>query len=135
MLPFIRKYYWVQELTLYNVITMVIKEYRDSFDSTDLNNLSRINRDFSKMVPNTIQWLQLDFSPLCKPQYNYKSQAKISPKQVELASAAMIHFGLDPGKVVSYLGGKYTGKRRGVNRTLAAVRDHVSTDNFNRNSA
>jgi len=43
----------------------------------------------------------------------------------------MIHFGLDPGKVVCYLGGKYTGKRRDVNRTLSAVRDHVSTDNFN----
>ena len=43
----------------------------------------------------------------------------------------MIHFGLDPGKVVRYLGGKYTGERRDVNRTLSAVRDHVSMDNFN----
>ena len=43
----------------------------------------------------------------------------------------MIHFGLDPGKLVRWLGVEYTGDRRGVNWTLAAVKDHVSTDNFN----
>ena len=48
-----------------------------------------------------------------------------------MASAAIIHFGLDPGKLVRWLGGKYTGERRDVNCTLAAVRGHVSTDNFN----
>ena len=43
----------------------------------------------------------------------------------------MIHFSLDPGKVVRYLGGEYTGKCQDVNRNLSAVRDHVSTDDFN----
>ena len=79
MSPSIRKYYQVQELTLYNIITTVIKEYQDSFNSTDLKNLSRINRDFSTMISNSIRWLQLDFSPLREPQYNYESQAKILP--------------------------------------------------------
>ena len=50
---------------------------------------------------------------------------------MELASTAMVHFGLDPGKVVRYLGGEYTGDRRDVNWTLAAVRDYVSTEDFN----
>jgi hypothetical protein len=80
MLPSTKKYYRVQELTLYYVITTAIEEYRDCFNSTDLHNLSRINRDFSKMVPNTILWLRLDFSPLCKPQYNHESQATISSR-------------------------------------------------------
>ena len=70
MLPSIRKYYQVKELTLYNVITTVIKEYQTSFTSTDLQNLSSINHNFSRMIPNTIRWLRLDFSPLCKPLYN-----------------------------------------------------------------
>jgi len=48
MSPSIKKFYQVQELTLYNVITTVIKEYRASFNSTDLHNLSRIDRDFLK---------------------------------------------------------------------------------------
>jgi hypothetical protein len=76
MLPSIKKYYQVQELTLYNVITTVIKEYRSSFNSTDLHNLARINRDFSKMIPNTTRWLWLDFSPLRKPRYHYKGQTR-----------------------------------------------------------
>ena len=67
MLPSIKQYYWVKELTLYNVITLVIKEYWDTFTSTDIFNLSRIIRDFSSMIPKTIRWLQLDFSPLCNP--------------------------------------------------------------------
>ena len=83
------------------------------------------------MIPNTIQWLQLDFSPLREPQYNYERQAKISPRRVELALAAMIHFGLDPGKLVCWLGGEYTGACQDANQTLTAVRDHVSTDDFN----
>ena len=48
-----------------------------------------------------------------------------------MASAAMIYFGLDPGKLVHWLGGEYTGERLEANCTLAAVKDHVSTDNFN----
>ena len=43
----------------------------------------------------------------------------------------MIHFGLDPGKLVRWLGGEYTGKRCDMNWTLTAVKDHVCTDNFN----
>ena len=82
------------------------------------------------MIPKTIRWLKLEFSPLCEPQYDYESQTTISSSRVEMASAAMIHFGLDPGKLVRWLGGKYTGARRNVKRTLAAVRDHVSGDDF-----
>ena len=47
-----------------------------------------------------------------------------------MASAAIIHFGLDPGKLVRWLGGKYTGKHHDVIRTLTAVKDHVSSDDF-----
>ena len=42
----------------------------------------------------------------------------------------MIHFGLDPGNLLRWLGGEYTEERQEVNRTLAAVKDHVSTDDF-----
>ena len=45
-----------------------------------------------------------------------------------MASAAMIHFGLDPGKFVRFLSGEYTGQYQDVRGTLDAVRDHVNTD-------
>ncbi len=48
-----------------------------------------------------------------------------------MASAAMIHFGLDPGKFVRFLSGEYTSQYRDVRCTLDAVRDHVTTDDYN----
>jgi hypothetical protein len=41
----------------------------------------------------------------------------------------MIHFGLDPGKVVCFLLGEYTGQYCNVHRTLDAIQDHVTSDN------
>jgi hypothetical protein len=47
-----------------------------------------------------------------------------------MASTAMIHFGLDPGKFVHFLGGEYTGYTRNVHRTLSAVKDHISPEDL-----
>ena len=47
-----------------------------------------------------------------------------------MASAAMIHFGLDTGKVVCFLLGKYTGQYQDARRTLDAIRDHITWDNY-----
>ena len=55
---------------------------------------------------------------------------KMSSRRVEMASAAVIHFGLDPDKLVRWLGGKYTGKHHDVIHTLTSVKDHVSSDGF-----
>jgi hypothetical protein len=46
-----------------------------------------------------------------------------------MASAAVIHFGLDPGKFVRFLLGKYTSQYQDVCRTLDAIQDHVTSDN------
>ncbi len=50
-----------------------------------------------------------------------------------MASAAMVHFGLDPGKFVRYLSGEYISQYRNVQLTLDAVRDHVTSDDYNHN--
>ena len=131
MAPSIQKHYRVIELTLCNVITTVIREYRTSMTISDIQALSSTNRYFSRLIPKTIGWLHLDFSPLRNTRYDYESQTEISSSRVEMASAAMIHFGLDPGKLVRWLGGEYTGASRDVHRTLTAVKDHVSADDFN----
>jgi hypothetical protein len=61
------------------------------------------------IVPKTCHWLCLDFTPLQEPRCGYEDQGAIDSHQVEMASAAMIHFGLDPGKFVGWLSGEYTG--------------------------
>ena len=110
MQPSLDKWYLVADLHLYNVITTVIKECRTSFSREDLASLRLVNKDFADIVPKVIRWLRVDFSALRNPRLGYEQQDHIDPHQVEMASAAMVHFGLDPGKFVRYLSGEYTGQ-------------------------
>ena len=130
MRPSGNKYYRVKELTLYNVITTVVKEYYSSFSQRDLLNLATINKDFSVMIPNVARWLKIDFTSLREPRFDYENQLEVSHHRVELASAAMVHFGLDPGKFVRWLGGEYTGHRREVGKILATVKPHILSDDY-----
>ncbi len=99
MKPSSDKYYRVKELTIYNVITIVIQEYT-AFSKTELSSFRLINTDFSKMIPKLKHWLLIDFSLLRKPRLNYENQTQLNPHQVCMANAAMAHFGLDPGRFV-----------------------------------
>jgi hypothetical protein len=47
-----------------------------------------------------------------------------------MASVAMIHFSLDPGEFVRFLLGEYTGQYWDVRRTLDAIQDHVTSDDY-----
>jgi len=47
-----------------------------------------------------------------------------------MASAAMVHFGLDPGKFVQWMGGEYTGYHRDVKKTLIPVHPHVTDEDY-----
>jgi hypothetical protein len=90
----------VWDLHLYNVITTIIKECRVIFSKEDLSNLHLVNKDFANIVPKVLRWLRVDFTPLQDPHLGFDQQDHIDPYCVEMASAAMIHFGLDPGKFV-----------------------------------
>jgi hypothetical protein len=110
MRPSLDKWYRVGNLHLYNVITTIIKECRVTFSKEDLSNLQLVNKDDAAIVPKVICWLRINFTPLREPQMGYKNQECIDPYRVEMASAAMIHFGLDPGKFVHFLSGEYSGQ-------------------------
>ncbi len=66
----------------------------------DIRNLCLVCKDFVSLVPKITRWLTVDFSLLPKPWYNYEQQERIDLQRIEMASAAMVHFGLDPGKFV-----------------------------------
>ncbi len=129
MKPSTNKYYQIKELTICNVITTVIQEYA-AFSKNELLNISLLNTDCAKMIPKLQQWLQIDFSLLCKPRLNYKSQMQIDPYQVCMANADMAHFGLDLGRFVQWMGDKYTGQHQDTHSTLAAVKGHVLADDY-----
>ncbi len=130
MRPSLDKWYQVGDLHLYNIITTIIKECRVSFSKEDISNLRLVNKDFANTVPKVLCWLRVDFTPLRDPCLGYEQQDHINPYRVEMASAAMIHFGLDPGKFVRFLLGKCTGQYWDVDCTLDAIRDHVTSDNY-----
>ncbi len=109
------------DLHLYNVITTVIKECRVSFLKEDLSNLCLVTKDFANIVTKVLRWLQDGFTPLQDPCLGYNQQDHINPHCMEMASAAMIHFGLDPGKFVRFLSGKYTGQQWDARCTLRAI--------------
>jgi hypothetical protein len=113
-----------------NVITTIIKECRVSFSKEDLSNLCLVNKDFANIVLKVLHWLQVNFTPLQNPHLGYEQQDHINPYRVEMASTAMIHFGLDPGKFVCFLLSKYTGQHWDVCHTLDAIQDHITSDNY-----
>jgi hypothetical protein len=121
MRPSLDKWYRVKELFLYDVITTIIKESRVSLSDQDLFNLCMVNKDFANIIPKTCRWLRLDFTPLREPRYGYKDQGAIDSHRVKMASEAMIHFSLDPGKFVRWLSREYTGQYRDVCQTLTAI--------------
>ncbi len=131
MRPSLDKWYRVGDLHLYNIITTIIKECQVTFSKEDITNLRLVNKDYAAIVPKVIRWLRIDYTPLRVPQLGYENQECIDPYPVEMASAAMIHFRLDPGKFVRFISGECTGQYQDVRRTLDAVRDHVTTDDYN----
>ena len=129
MRPSIGIQYRVDELSINNVITTVMKVI--TFDKSDLHSLSCTGKLFARLIPKTLRWLTIDFSPLREPRYNYELQKEISQHRVDMASAAMVHFGLEIGKVMRYLKGEYIGANRDVRRTLAAVKGHITDSDYN----
>jgi hypothetical protein len=109
MKPSTNKYYRVKELTMYNVVTIVIQEYA-AFSKSELLNIRLLNANFAKMIPKLKRWLQIGFSTLCEPHLNYESQMQIDPHQICISNTAMAHFGLDPERFVRWMGGKYMGQ-------------------------
>jgi len=131
MRPSKDKFYRVDILELHSVITTIIKEFQAEFTATDIRNLCLVCKDFASLVPKIARWLTVDFSLLREPRYNFEQQEQIDPHRVEMASAAMVHFGLNPGKFVQWMDDEYTGYHRDVKKTLVAIRPHVTVEDYN----
>jgi hypothetical protein len=113
MWPELNKYYRVDTITLHNIIAIVMREYAE-FSPCDILAIRLLDKDFAVFVPKALRWLRVDFSSLRDPQYDYKKQTAVGPHRMLMANAAMVHFGLDPGRFVHWLAGKYTGHTRDV---------------------
>ena len=122
------RYYRVDELTLYNVIAPLIVS--GFLQQQQEGRLRRTCKLLNSAIPKILYWSTLDYSSLREPRFDYNNQTTIDPKRVDMANAAMVHFGLDPGKFVRWMKGEYTGEKRDVSRVLSSVKDHVSSEDF-----
>ena len=74
--------------------------------------------------------MHVDFSSLCEPWYNVEHQEQIDPHCVKMACAAMVHFGLNPGKLVRWMVSRYTGYHCDVQQILAVFRPHIKAEDY-----
>ncbi len=114
MRPSKDKFCRVDILELHSIIATILKNFQVEFMTRDIHNLCLVCKDFTSLFPKITRWLTVDLSPLCKPRYGHEQQEQIDPHRVEMASTAMVHFGLDPGKFVQWMGGEHTGYHRDV---------------------
>jgi hypothetical protein len=62
------------------------------------------------MINDVLGLRFVDFSSLKNPRFDYAEQMSRSSARVDLATACMIHYGLNPGMVICYLKGEYIGE-------------------------
>jgi hypothetical protein len=85
-------------------------------------NVSKVHPDFAALILNVPRLLTLDFTSLRLQRVGYESQTHISPNRIDLLTACAVHYNLDFGLVVRYLGGEYTAKWRDTHAILAHLR-------------
>ncbi len=78
MKPSSDKYYRVEELAIYNVITIVIQEYM-AFSKTKLSSFHLINTDFSKMIPKLNVGSKLTFLHYASRDWTTKIKCRSTP--------------------------------------------------------
>jgi len=130
MKPRKNMHYRVQDLNLKHVIVVVMNQMKDWLNDSDLESLSTISKDFRRVVPRVKHLLSVDFSQLIQPRLEYESQTEVDPHRVEMATAAFVACGLDPGKFVRLMNKEYTGEGRRISSVLKNVRPHVSVEDY-----
>ena len=93
---------------------------------TELCAVSLAYPNLQDMIESVPDLLQMDFSSLKDPVLDYATQTQIEPIRVELMTACAVHYNLDIGLVVRYLGGEYTASWRNVTDILNAAAPYVT---------
>jgi hypothetical protein len=117
--------YQVMDLVLDNIIVCVLRPQESYLSPNDVENLSSINSLYREMVHDIMRLKGMDFLKLREPRIGYAKQEKIQQSRVDMATAAMIHYSLQPGMLIQYVKGKYVGENRDVLQVLNDVSPYV----------
>lgn len=131
MKPSSKLQYRVATLTFENVVPTIIKDYEIyALEDKDIRSLTCVNKLFSSMIPDIIRLRNLDFSELTQPRFNYEEQVEISSQRVDMATAAMIQFGMNPGLLVRFMSGEYTGANRDIDQLELNIGQYIDPEDM-----
>ena len=100
MKPSLDHQYQVHDLSLQNIIIILIKDVNSYLPMNEIMCLRILNKLYNEVILDVFKLRTLDFSILCKPRLDYASQESILKARVDMATAGMIHYGLHPGILV-----------------------------------
>ena len=123
------KYYGLADLTIWNVVVLVVNSFLCVKDLLALSRSSKLT--MNKVVPETRRLLKVDWTPLFQPRLNYQDQESVDPNRVDMATTLVIRLGLDPGRIVRTLEGEYTGAWRNVGEILGEVESVMTPQDYN----
>ena len=72
--------YWVKNFYLHHVVILLIKE--GWFSLNDHRSFALLGVDFWHMVPEVLQLMTIDFSPLREPRFNYDQQTELEQHRI-----------------------------------------------------
>lgn len=126
MKPSIMLQYRVDDLTFDNIVIHLTRNQFEWLDKDDIKSLASLNSLYQQMISDVIRLDGYNFHELKAHCIGYENQTSISQHRVDMATAAMIHYGLHPGMLVRFLGGEFVGQSRNVRRILDEITPHVS---------
>ncbi len=120
-------YHWAKDPHFNKVVVFVVRWPGVLYlTANNLESLRSLNKHYCAMIDD-IQRLQfVDFLPLKMSRLDYAEQMSISSERVDLATACVIHYGLNVGMVIRYLKGEYIGESQGADAILSEVSPHIN---------
>ena len=121
------------EATFCNALLVLVKNgwlTRDDTTMVDtLNVLCNMNPEYESIIESVPKLMNVDFSALLEPRYDYADQPEIKKERVRLMAACTVHYDLDFGLVLRFLAGEYTGEWRDVEAVITDVKPHIYGSN------
>ncbi len=113
--PSSKKQYTVK-ITFPNIVLFIFKTaFLTERESTTL---SHVNPRYRALREAYLSTRDIDFSSLQHPRHDWKDQTKINPDRVRLLTACLLHYNLDTGLLLRYLGGNTMGEYTDPHRAL-----------------
>lgn len=101
---------YTSEGTFHNAAFILVKN--DYLAPAELRAVSQVSKAHHRLVTSVPKLKRVDFTPLREPRLDYASQKAIDPARVVMMDALAVHYDLDLGLVMRWLGGEYTAAWR-----------------------